>query len=271
VAGVDGPSDAQAADARVWMQAARAWVIERHPYLDVALTSMILVARPGMGTVAVDARWRLYYDPMRVLELQRAHGIKALGGDWVHEVMHLLRDHPVRWEDLRDAPSRHRVFNMAADALVNTDVADLGLPVLATDVTVTTLPPAAGAPFASGLAPARAFAPDFAFAIASPIGTALADGMSPAGDPAPPLRCWACISRTCAATLSGLSPTNVAATAASRTVRTASFASVVRSRICMSSLYCATRSAGVASLRGSFLTSSFTSDTGAPSTTMCTE
>lgn len=144
VAGVVGPSDAETADARVWMQAARAWVIERHPYLDVALTSMILVARPGMGTVAVDARWRLYYDPMRVLELQRAHGIKALGGDWVHEVMHLLRDHPVRWEDLRDAPSRHRVFNIAADALVNTDVADLGLPVLATDVTFATLPPAAG-------------------------------------------------------------------------------------------------------------------------------
>ena len=144
VAGVVGPSDAEAADARVWMQAARAWVIERHPYLDVALTSMILVARPGMGTVAVDARWRLYYDPLRVLELQRAHGIKALAGDWVHEVMHLLRDHPVRWEDLRDAPGRHRVFNIAADALVNTDVADLGLPVLATDVTFATLPPAAG-------------------------------------------------------------------------------------------------------------------------------
>ena len=143
-AGDRGPSDAESADARVWMQAARAWVIERHPYLDVALTSMILVARPGMGTVAVDARWRLYYDPMRVLDLQRAHGIKALAGDWVHEVMHLLRDHPVRWEDLRDAPGRQRVFNIAADALVNTDVADLGLPLLETDVTFATLPPAAG-------------------------------------------------------------------------------------------------------------------------------
>ena len=143
-AGDGGPSDAESADARVWMQAARAWVIERHPYLDVALTSMILVARPGMGTVAVDARWRLYYDPARVLELQRAHGIQALAGDWVHEVMHLLRDHPDRWESLRDAPSRHRVFNLAADALVNTDVADLRLPLLETDVTFATLPPAAG-------------------------------------------------------------------------------------------------------------------------------
>ena len=132
------------AEARLWMQAARAWVIERHPYLDTALTSMLLVERPGLGTVAVDARWRLYYDPQRVLDHVNRYGIETLASDWVHEVMHLLRDHLTRWDNLRDTPYRHHLFNIAADALVNTDVADLNLPNLPTDITFASLPPAAG-------------------------------------------------------------------------------------------------------------------------------
>lgn len=135
---------AQRADARVWMQAARAWAIERHPYLDTALTSMLLVEREGLGTVAVDARWRLYYDPQRALDLVGEHGIEALGSDWVHEVMHLLRDHPNRWDGMREPPQQQLVFNVAGDALVNTDVADLGLPILDTDVIFERLPDDAG-------------------------------------------------------------------------------------------------------------------------------
>ena len=54
-----------------------------------ALTSLLLIERPGLGTVAVDARWRLYYDPGRVLQLQQQHGIAALAGDWIHELMHV--------------------------------------------------------------------------------------------------------------------------------------------------------------------------------------
>ena len=141
----DGPlSAAQRADARVWMQAARAWTIERHPYLDTALTSMLLVEREGLGTVAVDARWRLYYDPRRTLDLVGVHGIEALASDWVHEVMHLLRDHPERWDALHEPPRQQLIFNVAGDALVNTDVADLGLLILDTDVLFERLPDEAG-------------------------------------------------------------------------------------------------------------------------------
>lgn len=131
---------ADLAEARVWMQAARAWLIERFPYLDSALTSLLLIERPGLGTVAVDARWRLYYDPGRVLQLQQQHGIAALAGDWIHELMHVLRDHPGRWDDLREPAGRHLVFNIAADAIVNFDVGELGLPLLEGDVTFASLP-----------------------------------------------------------------------------------------------------------------------------------
>lgn len=140
---VEGLSPADRADARTWMQAARAWTIERHPYLDTALSSMLLVERPGLGTVAVDARWRLYYDPERVLALVRPHGIAVLASDWVHEVMHVLRDHPDRWDSLGEPPARQPVFNIAGDALVNADVDDLDLPILDTDVTFDRLPPQA--------------------------------------------------------------------------------------------------------------------------------
>ena len=137
-------TDAQRTDARTWMQAARVWSIERYPYLDTALTSMLMVEAPGLGTVAVDARWRLYYDPARVLDIQRQHGIEVLVSDWVHEVMHVLRDHPARWVDLREPPGRARVFNFAGDAHVNGDVAELGLPILPSDVTFGRLPSEAG-------------------------------------------------------------------------------------------------------------------------------
>jgi predicted metal-dependent peptidase len=141
----DAPlSDAQLADAHVWMQAARAWVIERYPYLDTAVTSMLLVPRPGLGTVAVDARWRLYYDPARTLALAQQHGIATLASDWVHEVMHLLRDHHERWDGMCQPPAQHVVFNIAGDAFVNADCADMGLPLLPTDITFDTLPQAAG-------------------------------------------------------------------------------------------------------------------------------
>jgi predicted metal-dependent peptidase len=135
-------TDVQCADARTWMQAARVWTIERLPYLDTALTSMLLVESVGLGTVAVDARWRLYYDPARTLALQAEHGIAALASDWVHEVMHLMRDHPDRWTAMGEPDGRRSVFNYAGDAHVNADVAELHLPILDTDVTFDRLPEA---------------------------------------------------------------------------------------------------------------------------------
>ncbi len=133
-------SPEQLLDARTWIQAARASAIERFPYLDVALTSMLPIAVVGLGTVATDARWRFYYDPVRVLDARSERRLELLVSDWVHEVGHLLRDHPQRWTETGDAQHWHPLFNIAGDAVINRDVAELGLVLMPTDVTFASLP-----------------------------------------------------------------------------------------------------------------------------------
>lgn len=137
-------SEPQSADARAWVQAGRASAIERLPYLDVALSSMIPVAVVGLGTVATDLRWRFYYDPGRVHAIPDDDRLEVMVSDWVHEVGHLLRDHAQRWHDLGEPRQNHPVFNRAGDALINKDLADLRLRILPTDVTFDRLPTAAG-------------------------------------------------------------------------------------------------------------------------------
>ena len=140
----DPPLDQPRLDeARRLVQAARALAVEQFPYLDTALYAMVLCARPGLGTVACDARWRFYYDPERTLDL--AAKMPVLIADWIHEVGHLLRDHHQRWEDLRQPAGRQPVFNTAGDALINHDLRELRLPIQRTDVTFARLPKAAGA------------------------------------------------------------------------------------------------------------------------------
>ncbi len=136
-------SDPLLSDARAWVQAGRASAIERFPYLDVALSSMIPVAVMGLGTVATDVRWRFYFDPGRVQTIPEDERLEVMVSDWVHEVGHLLRDHAQRWHGLGDPARNHPVFNVAGDALINQDLADLGLRILPTDITFDRLPGAA--------------------------------------------------------------------------------------------------------------------------------
>ena len=48
----------------------------RRPYLASALWSVQRVAVPGLGTLAVDDRWRLFYDP----EVAAAWSVEELAG-----------------------------------------------------------------------------------------------------------------------------------------------------------------------------------------------
>ena len=45
------------------ISAARLQVHSRHPYMSYALFSLRPHPVDGLGTMAVDAKWRLYYDP----------------------------------------------------------------------------------------------------------------------------------------------------------------------------------------------------------------
>ncbi|MGN6330531.1 MAG: vWA domain-containing protein [Motilibacteraceae bacterium] len=118
-------SDAQRARARTKVQAGRARAIHRHPYLAIPLSRMVLVESDQVSSYAVDARWRVYYNPRVVL----AEPIAECEASWVHEVSHRLRAHDDRFRALGEPWWRARIFNYAADAFINTDLIELGLAV----------------------------------------------------------------------------------------------------------------------------------------------
>ncbi len=104
------------------LAAARLLALEQMPYLATALFEVVPVCCPGLGTFAVDADWRLYIDPERLV----GWGPPAAAGVLLHEVGHLLRDHHARHaeQEHRDG----RLWNLAADAEINDDLLAAGVP-----------------------------------------------------------------------------------------------------------------------------------------------
>jgi predicted metal-dependent peptidase len=114
--------------------AARLAVCDRHPYLAHAIFALRPHPAPGLGTLAVDEHWRLYYDPDVVLRWQQEMEegrLKRIGGqpkghDGVpavvfHELGHVLREHFRR----RGERVAH-AWNCAADREINDDVEEAG-------------------------------------------------------------------------------------------------------------------------------------------------
>lgn len=101
-------------NARDKLDAARLKVYKRHPYS----AAVLLALRPveaSIGTLAVDAGWRLYYDPALTWSVDELAAVV-----W-HEVNHVLRDHAGR-RCGRNAAA----WNLAADAEINPDVVNAG-------------------------------------------------------------------------------------------------------------------------------------------------
>ncbi len=103
------------ATAQVGVDAAMFLLSMQRPYLASALWAMQRVQLPGLGTFAVDRRWRLYYDP----EAAAAWSVDEVAGVLYHEVCHLLRAHADRGSALGADPL---VWNLAADAEINDDL-----------------------------------------------------------------------------------------------------------------------------------------------------
>jgi len=106
------------------LSAARLWAATAEPYLATGLFALTAVARPGLGTMGVDRRWRLYVDP-EVLELW---SIETVGAVLIHEVHHVLREHAERATEMGIGQEEQRRFNVAADLEINDDLTDLPLP-----------------------------------------------------------------------------------------------------------------------------------------------
>lgn len=96
------------------------------PYLTAAFWAMHRIPTEEVETMAVDSRWRLYYNPDQVAYHWSVPETSAV---LYHEVCHLLRDHAGR------APAEvngdeHSAFlwNLAADAEINDDLIAEGQP-----------------------------------------------------------------------------------------------------------------------------------------------
>ena len=97
------------------LMAAKVRLLDTHPYLARALFAITAYPMPGLGTFAVDSRWRLAFDP----DVLSAWSIPEIAGVLYHEVLHLLRDHAGRAD--RRAPE---AWNVACDAEINDDLRD---------------------------------------------------------------------------------------------------------------------------------------------------
>src|SRR3990167_1959413 len=64
------------------------------PYFGRAFAALSPVEVNGLGTVAVDKHWRLYYDPATI----KTWGLVGTAAAMVHEIAHLLRRHHMRAE-----------------------------------------------------------------------------------------------------------------------------------------------------------------------------
>lgn len=97
------------------LAAARLRLATGRPYLAAALWAVVPVPKPGLGTLAVDKWWRLYFDPA----VAAAWTVEQLAGVLYHEIAHLLRAHPERAEQMSAASA---AWNLAADAEINDDL-----------------------------------------------------------------------------------------------------------------------------------------------------
>jgi predicted metal-dependent peptidase len=103
------------------LQAARLWLGVKRPYLASVLWALRPVHTPGLGTLAVDKHWRLYYDDNLGWSHEETIGVLY------HEVQHILRDHPGRAEQQADAQLNGMAWNVCADAEINDDILVEGL------------------------------------------------------------------------------------------------------------------------------------------------
>jgi predicted metal-dependent peptidase len=105
------------------LAAGRLWAASRFPYLASGLFGAQVLAKPGIGTVAVDEGWRLHADP----ELTAAWTPAQLGSVLVHHVSHLLRAHGERAQAAGITPDDARAWIRGADAEINDDLVPAGL------------------------------------------------------------------------------------------------------------------------------------------------
>jgi hypothetical protein len=104
------------------LQAARVRASYQRAYFAPALFNLIPVKTDMIASMAVDSRWRLYYND----DWLAAHTVEENAAVLIHEVSHLLREHEARKNAA--AVRDHALWNTAADCEINDDLMAEGLP-----------------------------------------------------------------------------------------------------------------------------------------------
>lgn len=102
--------------ARVRATKARLAALQLMPYFATPLMRSTLIESPGLGTVAIDERLRIYVDPVAVENWSN----DELAGAILHEVNHVIRLHFSR---APKGPQNAHRWNIAGDLEINDDLA----------------------------------------------------------------------------------------------------------------------------------------------------
>lgn len=115
---------ATAEEARLRIMAAKIIAQARWPYLSTLIFSLRIVESPDLPTLAVDAGWRMYYNPTFVLEQTP----EVLATMVLHEALHCVSKHSTRFQSLGRDNSSHDTWNLAGDANINQILDDAKMP-----------------------------------------------------------------------------------------------------------------------------------------------
>jgi len=105
------------------LAAARLWATSRSPYFSAGLFALTPVEAAGLGTLAVDRRWRVYCDP----DVIATWSVPDIGAVLLHELFHVLREHADRGQALGVGAENALAWNVACDAEINDDIVAMGL------------------------------------------------------------------------------------------------------------------------------------------------
>jgi hypothetical protein len=103
---------------RAKLDAARLVAVDKQPFLAAALYSLRPYSAPGLGTIGVDEKWRLYVDP----DILRKWSVNQVAGVLLHEVGHVVRDHAGRAKSVLVSEDTKFQWNISGDAEINDDL-----------------------------------------------------------------------------------------------------------------------------------------------------
>ena len=102
-------------ESRLRIMAAKIIAQARWPYLSTLIFSLRIIPTKELPTLAVDAGWRMYFNPDFVLE----QSPEVLATMVLHEAMHCVSQHSLRFDALGQGGDLHTTWNIAGDANIN--------------------------------------------------------------------------------------------------------------------------------------------------------